>query len=630
MVFGLAILPAVAQEVTWHEGPSSNFVTRDTQGNWFTVATGGQDLLVQKHDPLHQLLWTRVLGGTGAEELRALTVDANGALLLLGNTTSKDFPVTPGVLSPTAPSGTVVAFLLKLAPQGEIAFSTYLYNGAAIPAESLLRADEDQITLALSGRLWRLDQNATRRISEVTSPYITGPMELDALGHLWIAGTTQDDNLPVSSNAFQPTRHSGTCYAIIGPINCATGFLMRLNAATGAVEAATYLGGKAQASITAIAVDSTGAPIVTGNVRGGAGADDFPTTPGSFQPAVKSRGASPWFISRDNFLSTPFVARLTPDLSQLAYATYLAGSRAERATWLSVDPQGRPIIAGDTVSRDFPGTGAFAKPCGPDRGPNPPSSGFVARLSADGSALESGTLLFSTTTGRPFAADGATIAAPTPTGLAQVSLDAPDHPVVACTVNGASFRVENFLAPGQLITLLGAGFPNDKQLLFDGIPAQILYLAPDQINAVVPAELQRRETTQMALEGASPRTFEVRLTNPTIKVFVHADGTLEDRGNPLADIRLENGAQNGTANPAHRGEWIDIYTTGIDPNQPVEVYLPDHIAPPTTASMVEGTAGGIQKLRVRIPATANGGMVTIAIVNGGQRSANNGGFVWVE
>jgi hypothetical protein len=104
---------------------------------------------------------------------------------------------------------------------------------------------------------------------------------------------------------------------------------------------------------------------------------------------------------------------------------------------------------------------------------------------------------------------------------------------------------------------------------------------------------------------------------------------LEDRGNPLADVRLENGAQNGTQNPARRGEWVSIYATGIDARREVEVFLPDHL-PEYQGAVVEEAGKGVQRVRVRIPETANGGVVTIAIINGGRRSAANGGFVWVE
>jgi hypothetical protein len=131
-------------------------------------------------------------------------------------------------------------------------------------------------------------------------------------------------------------------------------------------------------------------------------------------------------------------------------------------------------------------------------------------------------------------------------------------------------------------------------------------------------------------EYSNLRAFAVRETNPTVKVFVRPDGTLENRGSPLADVRLESGARNNTETPARRGEMVDIYATGLDLLSLVEVFLADSQVSAVEVVCVDGTVGGVQKVRVRIPDTANGGVVTIAIQNGGQRSVDNAGFLWVQ
>jgi len=162
----------------------------------------------------------------------------------------------------------------------------------------------------------------------------------------------------------------------------------------------------------------------------------------------------------------------------------------------------------------------------------------------------------------------------------------------------------------------------------------LLYTESDQINAVVPMEVRGREFSQMAVEVngvlSNLRTFGVRETNPSLKVFVRQDGTLEDRGSPLADLRLENGSQNGAITPARRGEIVEIYVTGLDLNRPIDLLLRDFQASPVETVVVACTAGGVQKLRVRIPEVFNGGPVTTMIHHGDGWSVNNAGFVWVE
>jgi uncharacterized protein (TIGR03437 family) len=78
--------------------------------------------------------------------------------------------------------------------------------------------------------------------------------------------------------------------------------------------------------------------------------------------------------------SVPFVTKWSPDGSQLLYSTFFGGSFSDAITAITVDAQGEATIAGDTASSDFPVSEniSAASPSGLD-------SGFVAKLSADGS-----------------------------------------------------------------------------------------------------------------------------------------------------------------------------------------------------------------------------------------------------
>ncbi len=79
----------------------------------------------------------------------------------------------------------------------------------------------------------------------------------------------------------------------------------------------------------------------------------------------------------------PFVAKWSPDGSQLLYSTFFGGTGgpyyADSITAISVDAQGEAIIAGNAISPDFPVTETIS-PVTPGTG-----SGFIAKLSADGS-----------------------------------------------------------------------------------------------------------------------------------------------------------------------------------------------------------------------------------------------------
>lgn len=147
-------------------------------------------------------------------------------------------------------------------------------------------------------------------------------------------------------------------------------------AAQPALRFSTYLGGSELDLAGAVALGDDGAVYVVGHTR----SSDFPT-----------RNAAQGYQG-SLFLGTDvFAAKLSADGDSLLYATYLGGALGEEmAVAAVVDAQGRLYVAGTTSSPDFPVRGALQ---GFRAGDETASDGFVARLSADGSAVEFATWL---------------------------------------------------------------------------------------------------------------------------------------------------------------------------------------------------------------------------------------------
>jgi uncharacterized protein (TIGR03437 family) len=78
----------------------------------------------------------------------------------------------------------------------------------------------------------------------------------------------------------------------------------------------------------------------------------------------------------------PFVVKWSPDGSQMLYSTFIGGSFEDGISGIVIDAQGEAIIAGGTASSDFPVTEIISK-----ASPTGAQSGFVAKLSADGSKV---------------------------------------------------------------------------------------------------------------------------------------------------------------------------------------------------------------------------------------------------
>jgi uncharacterized protein (TIGR03437 family) len=642
-------------------------VARDPAGNWIVAQTVSKPDFTDRNIRLRKLsddstAFDITIGGSGNDDLSALRILPDGDILLLGTTDSADFPATPSVLwaSPAAPDGPS-SFLMRLDSAGKVRTSTYISTaGLSIQARALAVGENQSLIIGAEvrgagvarfgdatfpgeGTLLVLQVDAgLNRVSGGTrigggSPCnaTLASVQPDGNGNIFLAGTTCGDDFPATPDAYLARRPGGTCVGagFFGmQFPCTSGVIARLDS-NFRLTAATYLGGTAGAFIRDLAVDRDGFPYVTGTaevfpVSNGAAADGgFPTTKGAYQESVAVRS----FVIRPESV---FVTKLTPDLRSLVYSTFLDGSRSESPSSLLVDGAGRALIAGGTVSPDFPATGAFRNPCGPDVGLNPPQSGFVSRLTADGSGLSSSARLQTGSAQVGLLVGDRYVSGRTGDALVTVDLDSGDAPSVACVVNGGNFRTESFVAPNQLLTFIGANLPSNATVRFDGVPAPLLYSSSTQINAVVPAEVAQRAQTVVVLESggvnSNVRGFDVRAVNPTVKVFVTSDGKLVDRGNPLADARLSDGSSNSIENPAHHGEAISLFTTGVDVGAPLAVQLGSDKADLLEAFVQPGTFGSVQVLKVRVPEPCCGGVRTIAITNEGQQTALNPGFVWVE
>lgn len=77
-----------------------------------------------------------------------------------------------------------------------------------------------------------------------------------------------------------------------------------------------------------------------------------------------------------------YVAKLSPDLSQVFWSTYLGGSSYHSVSGLTVDAAGNAYVVGTTASTDFPVTAGALESSG---------TAFVAKIAADGAQLAAST-----------------------------------------------------------------------------------------------------------------------------------------------------------------------------------------------------------------------------------------------
>jgi uncharacterized protein (TIGR03437 family) len=174
---------------------------------------------------------------------------------------------------------------------------------------------------------------------------------VDAAGEAFIAGATNLTSFPTTPGAVQTTFNGGTCNPNVftppgsqpqPPGPCNTAFVYKLNADGSHLIYATYLG---TGYASAIAIDTAGNAYVTGGFNHQANiisAANFPVTPGL--PFGGQNGA--------------FVTKLNPRGNAIVYSAIL-GDYAQ-GSGIAVDAAGNAYVAGSVISGSFPTTsGAF-------------------------------------------------------------------------------------------------------------------------------------------------------------------------------------------------------------------------------------------------------------------------------
>jgi uncharacterized protein (TIGR03437 family) len=156
-------------------------------------------------------------------------------------------------------------------------------------------------------------------------------------------------------------------------------------------------------------------------------------------------------------------------------------------------------------------------------------------------------------------------------------------------LNAASL-LPGSVSPGEIVTLLGS-LPQAAPLLllFNGVPAPVLYAGLNQVNAIVP----------FGLDPNAPVNLEVRSGNGSVRVSVPiapvapALFTQNNTGTGPGAILNQDFTLNSPSNPADRGSIVMLYGTGfgmLDP-QPADGQVVNGTA--ATRLVVTGSIAGV-------------------------------------
>jgi len=310
---------------------------------------------------LKRLIWCTYVGGSGGESPRGgLALDRDDNVCLVGTTSSRNYPTTPGVYQ-EKPAGPQTAFLTKLRADGSGLVSSTLFGGSADAHIIGARIDaEGSIYVAGHTRSQDLPVAA-----DAAQPKYAGQADIflakfsaDASRLLWatylggrgnefaeyrlrilpdgsvlLTGTTASPDFPTTGRAFQRKLRGRT-----------DGILVKLSPDGKRFALATLLGGSGEEFFLMPTVDREGNIYIVGQTN----SRDLPVTPDAIQ---KTYGGG----TNDGVLAV-----LSPDGSTLLYCTYLGGSGDDMIRSIALGRGGEVYLVGHTASPDFPVTaGAF-------------------------------------------------------------------------------------------------------------------------------------------------------------------------------------------------------------------------------------------------------------------------------
>lgn len=105
----------------------SNHLTIDARPSKLPASDDDLDAYVMRLNPKSgKLIYATCVGGGGYDEASRIKVDKNGFAYVVGFTKSHDFPTRANALQTQFGGGASDAFLLKVAPDGQVVYATLL------------------------------------------------------------------------------------------------------------------------------------------------------------------------------------------------------------------------------------------------------------------------------------------------------------------------------------------------------------------------------------------------------------------------------------------------------------------------------------------------------------------------
>ncbi len=202
---------------------------------------------------------------------------------------------------------------------------------------------------------------------------------------------------------------------------------------------------------------------------------------------------------------------------------------------------------------------------------------------------------------------------------ASLAVGRPAPAIAAKGIVSAASYAGDVISPGEVLTVFGENFEPGMRVNFDNLLATPLYVTPRQLSVVVPAGLAGAREANVIVE----KDFDWRSVPVRMVVWPARPGlfTADSSGRGLAAALNEDGTVNSAASPAARGAIVVLWGTGGGVETlPQKVFMDGM----ECEVLYSGGKDGLWQLNVRVPEFAVKGEV---VWRAGERESGVGVFV---
>ncbi len=271
---------------------------------------GGTDITISKFSPDGStLIYSTYLGGSDNESPHSLIVNSNNELLILGSTSSNNFPVTAGSYDNTYGGG--------VAYNG---FSPNYANGSDITVSKLSASGNNLVASTYIGGTGNDGLNTSATLAYNYADEFRGELIVDGSDNVYVASSTSSNDFPVTPGAFQATL-SGM----------QDGCVFKLSPNLNNLLWSTYIGGTNDDAAYSLQFSSTGEVLVTGGTE----SPNFPVTVGALN------------TSYQNFIDA-WVTKINTTGTSILASTFLGTGSYDQGYFVQLDGSDNVFVVGQT------------------------------------------------------------------------------------------------------------------------------------------------------------------------------------------------------------------------------------------------------------------------------------------